>query len=139
MALYHKWDVKNDFTYVLTFFSLISDSLGSVYNLQLLYACMQCLMYTILTGNISESGSRPAPSNVWTSCKISRKSKLLCRKPFWFWFLKDIHTKHKLISLRKFDILQLPRLRNTLIHDLVSVVTCPNIYMGFVLVHFHKY
>ena len=31
MALYHKWDVKNDFAYVLQFFSLISDSLGSVY------------------------------------------------------------------------------------------------------------
>ena len=30
MALYHKWDVKNDFVYVLQFFSLISDSLGSV-------------------------------------------------------------------------------------------------------------
>ena len=30
MALYHKWDVKNDFAYVLQFFSLISDSLGSV-------------------------------------------------------------------------------------------------------------
>ena len=30
MALYHKWDVKNDFAYVLHFFSLISDSLGSV-------------------------------------------------------------------------------------------------------------
>ena len=30
MALYHKWDVKNDFTYVLQFFTLISDSLGSV-------------------------------------------------------------------------------------------------------------
>ena len=34
MALYHKWDVKNDFFYVLQFFSLISDSLGSVqYNI----------------------------------------------------------------------------------------------------------
>ena len=31
MALYHKWDVKNDFAYVLQFFSLISDGLGSVY------------------------------------------------------------------------------------------------------------
>ena len=31
MALYHKWDVKNGFTYVLTFFSLISDGLGCVY------------------------------------------------------------------------------------------------------------
>ena len=30
MALYHKWDVNNDFAYVLTFFSLISGSLGSV-------------------------------------------------------------------------------------------------------------
>ena len=26
----HKWDVKNDFAYVLQFFSLISDSLGGV-------------------------------------------------------------------------------------------------------------
>ena len=30
MALYHRWDVKNDFAYVLQFFSLISDGLGSV-------------------------------------------------------------------------------------------------------------
>ena len=30
MALYHKLDVKNYFAYVLQFFSLISDSLGSV-------------------------------------------------------------------------------------------------------------
>ena len=30
MALYHKWDVKNDFAYVLQFFSHIYDSLGSV-------------------------------------------------------------------------------------------------------------
>ena len=30
MALYHKLDVKNDFAYVLQFFSLISDILGSV-------------------------------------------------------------------------------------------------------------
>ena len=30
MALYHKWDVKNDFANVLQFLSLISDSLGSV-------------------------------------------------------------------------------------------------------------
>ena len=31
MALYHKWNVKNDFAYKLQFFSLISDSLDSVY------------------------------------------------------------------------------------------------------------
>ena len=32
MALYfyHKWDLKNDFAYVLQFFSLISDGLGGV-------------------------------------------------------------------------------------------------------------
>jgi hypothetical protein len=30
MAFYYKWDVKNDFPYVLQFFSLISDGLGSV-------------------------------------------------------------------------------------------------------------
>ena len=30
MALCYKWDAKNDFAYVLQFFSLISDGLGSV-------------------------------------------------------------------------------------------------------------
>ena len=30
MALYHKWDVKNGFAYVLQFFSLISNGLGGV-------------------------------------------------------------------------------------------------------------
>ena len=30
MALYHKWYVKNGFVYVLIFFLIISDSLGSV-------------------------------------------------------------------------------------------------------------
>ena len=30
IALCCKWDVKNDFAYVLKFFSLISDGLGSV-------------------------------------------------------------------------------------------------------------
>ena len=30
MAWYHKWDVKNGFTYVLQFFSLISDGAGGV-------------------------------------------------------------------------------------------------------------
>ena len=30
MALCYKWDVKNSFADVLTFFSLISDSLGGV-------------------------------------------------------------------------------------------------------------
>ena len=32
MALYHKWDFKNGFPYVLQFFSLISDSLGGVFS-----------------------------------------------------------------------------------------------------------
>jgi hypothetical protein len=30
MALYHKWDAKNGFAYVLQFFSLISDGVGGV-------------------------------------------------------------------------------------------------------------
>ena len=30
MALYHKWDVKNYFTFVLQFFSIISDGLRGV-------------------------------------------------------------------------------------------------------------
>jgi hypothetical protein len=30
IALCHKWDVKSDFAYVLQFFSIISDGLGSV-------------------------------------------------------------------------------------------------------------
>ena len=30
MALYHKWDVKNDFAYLLQFFSLNSQGLGGV-------------------------------------------------------------------------------------------------------------
>ena len=30
MALYHKWDVKNGFAYVLQFSSLIPDDLGGV-------------------------------------------------------------------------------------------------------------
>ena len=40
MALYHKWDVKNGFAYVLQFFSLISDSLGF------------CVQYVLIIGII---------------------------------------------------------------------------------------
>jgi hypothetical protein len=36
MAFYDKWDVKNDFAYVLQFFSLISDGLGSMHGYQFL-------------------------------------------------------------------------------------------------------
>ena len=32
MALCHKWDVENDFAYMLQFLSLISDGLGDVEN-----------------------------------------------------------------------------------------------------------
>ena len=31
MALYHKWDLKNDFAYVLQFFSIVSDGLGRLW------------------------------------------------------------------------------------------------------------
>ena len=39
MALYHKWDVKNYFAYVLTFFLLISDGLGSVHPPRIRHPC----------------------------------------------------------------------------------------------------
>ena len=42
MALYHKWDVKNDFAYVIQFFSLISDGLGSVHD-----DIKQCALYVL--------------------------------------------------------------------------------------------
>jgi hypothetical protein len=32
MAFFHKWGVKNDFTFALQFFMLISDGLGGVNN-----------------------------------------------------------------------------------------------------------
>ena len=41
MALYHEWDVKNDFAYVLQFFSLISDSLVSVYSEDIAHRMME--------------------------------------------------------------------------------------------------
>ena len=43
MAFYQKWDVKNDFAFVLQFFSLISDSLGSVF--VLLWWNIDCLFF----------------------------------------------------------------------------------------------
>ena len=52
MALYHKWDVKNDIAYVLVFFSLISDNFGSVhlYGSSEMYTCSQVLLcYVIFT------------------------------------------------------------------------------------------
>ena len=48
MALYHKWDVKNDFAYVLQFFSLISDSLGSVKLVQILNDYLLILLFTAI-------------------------------------------------------------------------------------------
>ena len=44
MALYHKWDVKNDFPYVLQFFSLIFDGLGSVYRINIAEITMTMTM-----------------------------------------------------------------------------------------------
>ena len=39
MALYHKWDAKNDFVNVLQFFSLISDRLDSVTSFYFTRSC----------------------------------------------------------------------------------------------------
>ena len=44
MALCHKWDVKNDFAYVLQFFLLSSDSLGSVNRVSLLVPCSWAIL-----------------------------------------------------------------------------------------------
>jgi hypothetical protein len=55
MALYHKWDVKIGFAYVLTFFSLISGGLGSVINLDALFAGLKCKGYW----NVSNFGGQP--------------------------------------------------------------------------------
>ena len=52
MALYHKWGVKNDFIYVLTFFSLISDGLGSVLYLNSEVMPMDFYMTLIIPGLI---------------------------------------------------------------------------------------
>ena len=46
MALYHKWDVKNGFAFVLQFFSLISYGLGGVLSLDLEASFM--LQYILL-------------------------------------------------------------------------------------------
>ena len=43
----HKWDVKNDFTFVLHFFSLISDCLGGVIFVQILDNYMSFFPKTI--------------------------------------------------------------------------------------------
>ena len=60
MALYHKWDVKNDFAYVLQFLSLISDSLGSVFMHKGVLNCQTYVVFLatgflIILGNASMS------------------------------------------------------------------------------------
>ena len=40
MALYHKWDIKNAFAYVLQFFSLIFDNLGGVQRVAMVFYCL---------------------------------------------------------------------------------------------------
>ena len=44
---YLKWDVKNDFAYVLQFFSLISDGLGSVHRDVKVLILMQSTVRTV--------------------------------------------------------------------------------------------
>ena len=55
MTLYHKWDVKNGFVYVLQFFSLISDGLGGVIDVQFLckYVGQACFVKKACVVNIS--------------------------------------------------------------------------------------
>jgi hypothetical protein len=44
MALYHEWDVKNGFTYVLTFLSFISDGLSGVQSLRRVTSLEQLIL-----------------------------------------------------------------------------------------------
>jgi hypothetical protein len=48
MALYHKWDVKNDFAFELQFFSLIFDNLGGWHNTQQAYLQYNRVAFGIL-------------------------------------------------------------------------------------------
>ena len=52
MALYHKWDVKKGFFYVLQFFSLISDGIGGVG-----YEKLQFLMFRKMRGHFLHSNT----------------------------------------------------------------------------------
>ena len=62
MALYHEWDVINDFAYVLQYFSPISDSLGSVPNV-LINFCFVFLL-EIITPHCGWHGKQCAWLNV---------------------------------------------------------------------------
>ena len=53
MALYHKWDVKNGFAYVLQFVSLISDGLGGVQAMQCSRVQFKIDMITEICMNIN--------------------------------------------------------------------------------------
>ena len=60
--LYHKkWDVKNDFAYVLQFFSFISDSLGSVKYDTFLHALL-ILMCTFKSSECIDTNKQSSPS-----------------------------------------------------------------------------
>ena len=56
MALCHKWDVKNDFAYVLQFFSLISDGLGSVNGLTVIHLKHFLWLNVMLRDQASRNG-----------------------------------------------------------------------------------
>ena len=74
MALYHKWDVKNDFAYVLQFFSLISDSLGSVCNNDSLNSLNQKLVQCFYN------------FFVWDNFRLGEK----CSANFVYFFLNEL-------------------------------------------------
>ena len=74
MALYHKWDVKNNFAYVLQFFSLISDGLGGVYSSPN-SAKLSCKLEVTLV--CMQSGMQPKtkkPIRLPFRCKLPRFS-----------------------------------------------------------------
>ena len=62
--MYHKWDVKNDFAFLLQFFSIISDNLGGVY------------WYAKKYSFICHSVRKPVKQKLWTSTDFSFYQKI---------------------------------------------------------------
>ena len=99
MALYHKWDVKNDFAYALQFFSLISNGLGGVYWLRLEPAKIIQWFFELMMKTpqpvllLQEEGRKPplpfAQVQTW-SWQASRKTLLIQQRlmqPFFLFLL----------------------------------------------------
>ena len=88
MALYHKWHVKNDFAFVLQFFSLTSDSLQGYYKVfrhlncaicgWLVYVKKNCIIYQIFIGIIPTFSEKSIQfTEVWPELRLQTWSKAI--------------------------------------------------------------